>query len=526
MVPAPRAATAAPARVAAREQPAAGHPRTPTSLRVALAALSGLVLTLAFPPYGLWWVAPPAIAGLALLTRTCTARQGALLGLAAGLGFFLPLLHWTGVYVGPVPWLVLGIFQALYLVPLGAACAVLQRRTWWPLPVAALWVGEEALRMRWPFGGFPWGRLAFSQADAPTRGLAAVGGAPLVTFAVALTGTCLAACALALAGDRRRALAWGGGALAVVLAGLAVPVARPAGRTVTVAVIQGGVPQLGLDFNAQRAAVLGNHAAATHELAARVRRGAVAAPDLVIWPENSSDIDPYTDAAAQATITSAVDDIGVPVLVGAVVGRDARHVENDGIVWTPGQGPGASYTKRHPVPFAEYIPWRSVARRFSPYVDQVSRDFVAGRRPGVLQVGPATVADVICFEVGYDGIVRDAVRGGGQLIAVQTNNATFGHTPQTEQQLVMSRLRAVEHGRSVLVAATSGVSAIIAPDGSVQHRAGIFTRRTFVVPVRLSDRQTLATRVGEWPEWLLVVAGLGAVGVALRRRRPTRPEEA
>jgi apolipoprotein N-acyltransferase len=298
---------------------------------------------------------------------------------------------------------------------------------------------------------------------------------------------------------------------------------------VTVAVVQGNVPRLGLDFNAQREAVLRNHVDATIELADKVADGSTPRPDLVIWPENSSDIDPYANPSASRLIDRAADAVGVPILVGAVVGRDEKTVENTGIVWTPGAGPGQTYVKRHPVPFGEYIPMRSLARKFSSKVDLVRRDFAKGERVGLLDVGPARLGDVICFEIGDDGIVRDAVRAGGQVIVVQTNNATFGRTPQTEQQLVMSRLRAIEHGRTVLVAATSGVSAVIDADGSVRRRAEVFTAATMVEPVALSDRLTVASRVGAAPEWLLVTLGAAAVLAAVlppaaRRRRRTRDD--
>jgi apolipoprotein N-acyltransferase len=501
------------------------------------AAGAGAMLTLAFPPYGVWPAAAVSVAVLTLLLRGLSARRGALVGFLFGLGFFVPLLHWSGVYVGAVPWLLLALLQAAFLAPMGALTALALRAPAWPLWVGGLWVAQEAARIRLPWGGFPWGRLAFSQADAPTVGLAALGGAPLVTFVVALTGALAAAAVLAAIRAHAKsgpAVAAGAAAtvvaamLVVAFAGAVVPVATPDGRQVTVAVVQGNVPRLGLDFNAQREAVLRNHAEATRVLAQRVAAGELAAPDLVVWPENASDIDPYANPSARALIDGAVQAIGVPTLVGAVVEtEDGLNLRNSGIVWDPATGPGATYSKRHPVPFGEYIPLRRIARMLSEDVDRVRRDFIAGRTPGVLRVGPAVLADVICFEVGYDGVVRDAVRGGGQVVVVQTNNATFGFTPQSEQQLVMSRLRAVEHGRSVLVAATSGVSAVIGPDGRVVERAGLFTARTMVQRLTLSDEVTPAARAGVWPEALLALAGVGgAAGVAasaVRRRRERQP---
>ncbi len=508
--------------VVAEPRPAAARARAPFA-RSTVAALgatvAGAALTLAFPPYDVWPVAVLAVGALTALLRVRSARAGALIGFGFGLGFFVPLLHWSGVYVGPVPWLILATFEAAYVAGFGALAATAMRLRWWPLWVAALWVAQEAVRGRWPFGGFPWGRLAFSQADSPVAALAAVGGAPLVSFAVALAGTLAVLAVLSLPGAPRRGALAAAGAAVSLGAGMIVPAATPTGATASVGIVQGNVPRAGLDFNAERRAVLGNHVNVTKDLAGRVAAGEALAPDLVIWPENSSDIDPYRDAEAAALIDGAVRAIGVPVLVGAIVGvEDGLRIENTAIVWDPAAGPGETYVKRHPVPFAEYIPFRRIARMVSDKVDLVARDQRAGTKVGVFDVGPVRVGDVICFEVAYDGLVGDVVRAGAQLISVQTNNATFGYTPETEQQLAMSRLRAREHGRSVVVAATSGVSALVAPDGRVVERAELFTAKAMVHPVVLADTPSLASRIGVLPEALLAVMGLLAAGLAAMGR--------
>jgi apolipoprotein N-acyltransferase len=218
----------------------------------------------------------------------------------------------------------------------------------------------------------------------------------------------------------------------------------------------------------------------------------------------------------------------VPVLVGAVLqGPGPDHVSNTGIVWDPQTGAGARYVKRHPVPFGEYIPFRDELTGLISRLDQIPRDFAAGHRPGNLTVGPARVGDVICFEVAYDGLVRDVVRGGAQVLVVQTNNATYNGTGQPYQQMAMSRLRAVETGRDVLVTATSGISAVVRADGSVAQQAGEKVARTLVATVPLRDGETLATRLGAWPEWVLAALGLLAAGwSALRERRRVRGSRA
>jgi apolipoprotein N-acyltransferase len=499
-----------------------------------------VALLLAFPPYGLWWLAPIGVALLAIAVHRCRPRIGAALGLV----FFLPLLGWTARFVDVPPWLLLAGLEAAYLGLLGAAAAyaspLVDRYRWtWPLVTAVLWVAQEALRDRTPFGGFPWGRLAFSQGDSPLLRLAGAGGAPLVTFGVALAGGLLAGGLLAAAAYRpaayrpaadrpavyRSALLTAAGAVVVVLAGLALPVARPAGTPVIVAVVQGNVPRLGLDFNEQRRAVLDNHVSATLALADRVAAGQQRQPDLVVWPENSSDIDPLRNPDAGARIDQAAQAIRAPILVGAVlVGPAEGAVRNVGLVWQPGSGLGAMYTKRHPVPFAEYMPWRPVlgrlARMIAAQADLLRNDFVAGGPPGVLQVGPAVVGDVICFEVAYDSVVRDTVLGGAQLLSVQTNNATFDEA-EARQQLAMVRLRAVEHGRDALMASTVGISAFVTADGKVHDATEFDTRAVIVRQLHLGSGRTLATRLGAGPEAGLTVAAVGVIVAAavLRRRR-------
>jgi apolipoprotein N-acyltransferase len=509
--------------------------------RTLLAAAGGLLAVLAFPGYDLPALAILCPAALALAVHRQRARSGLWLGLVLGLAFFVPLLSWTGIYVGPLPWLALAVFEALHLALLGGATALVSRLPLWPVWTAALWVADEAVRGRFILGGFPWGRLGFSQTEGPLLSLAAYGGVPLVTFAVALTGALLAAAALALhrawvaadrAGEQGPALRT---AAVSVVAVLAVPLVgglawlplpgsslTSGGPAPTVAVVQGNVPRAGLDFNAQRRAVLDNHVQRTLELAEAVASGRQPQPDVVLWPENSSDIDPYTNADAARAIDRAARAIDAPILVGAIVNGPGRFISNTAIVWDPEDGPGDTYVKRHPVPLGEYVPARSFFRFFSADVDRVT-DQHAGQEVGVLDVGGVRLGDLICFEVVYDGLVGDVVDGGAGMIVVQTNNATFGHTDESAQQLAMSRLRAVEFGRSVAVAATSGISAVVAPDGTVVRSSSLFTPAVLVEQIAQRHSTTVAQRVGAAPEWALTAIGAGSLlAVVLTRRRGRR----
>lgn len=499
----------------------------PLLARLVVAALAGIAAGAAFEPFGLVALLPIAVAALTLTLRGVTKRRGFLLGTGFGAAFMLTLLPWMQV-IGADAWVMLSVFQALYYGLLGATSVVVLRLPWWPLWAAALWVAVEMLRSTVPFGGFPWGRLAYATVDTPVADLFTLTGAAGATFAVALVGTSAAWAVAAVRRTPVRAVAAVAAAGIVAVSGsliqpqVAEAAGEPAGQ-VTVAAVQGNVPGEGMDAFAERRAVLNNHVKATQDFAAEVA-GTDEQPDLVIWPENSTDIDPFADPTVFADIQGAVDAIGVPVLVGAMVsGTEPSDVLNQGIVWDPGTGPGERYSKTHPVPFGEYIPFRDVIAKFFTRLDQIPRDMVPGTRPGVLPIAGTTIGDVICFEVAYDELVRDVVNGGADLLVVQTNNATYMGTGQVEQQFAIARLRAIETHRYVVVAATNGVSGIIAPSGEVVQRAETRTQAVLLESLPLLDDITAGVRWGPAVELLLTLVAAGAVsagiGRHLRRRR-------
>jgi apolipoprotein N-acyltransferase len=512
-----------------------GEPRLALGWALLAAVAGGLVLTVAFPPVGAWPLAPlgPALLVLALQGRGLRASFA--VGLLFGLALFVPLLSWL-INLAWYAWAALAIAEAVIFALLAVGQRVLLSLRAWPVAVAGWWVAAEALRDRWPYA-FPWGRLAMSQAGAPTAPWTAIGGAPLLSFLLALAGSTFAWLLLAPGapgGLRRRlvpALAFAGAAGLALAGGLLPLDPVPAGTpSATVAAIQGDVPHArNLPDLLRTTTVTANHAAATEKLAAEVRAGSRPAPDLVIWPENSTDLDPRQYPPVFGTIAAAVRAIGRPVLVGEVLRNPLR---NAGQLWTPGRGPGPVYVKRQLVPFGEFIPFRGLLSHITSLVALQPENFTAGRRVVVFHVGPIRLGDVICYEVGFDGLVSSEVRAGANLLAVQTNDATFevdGQLGESLQQLAMARIRAVESDRAVVVASTTGVSAIIAPDGTLVARTGTWRQAILDSRVPLLHTITLADRVGAGPEYLIVALTVGAFGWAAygwagaRRRRRSQP---
>lgn len=509
--------------------------------RVLLAAASGVLLQLSFPPRTLWFLAPLAFAGLGVVLYGRRARAGFGYGLVFALAFFLLHLMWIedflGADFGSAPWLALSALQALFAALACAGMTAVGRLPAPPVWMAALWVGSETLRSNVPLNGFPWGRTAFSQPSGAFTSLASIGGAPLVSFAVALCGFGAAWAGLAAVRDLSSRV--GGSsrptnppvartkltptlacAVVPVVVGLAVWPTVGVDATdgeMTVAVVQGNAPNIGLDLLSARDEIRANHVRTTAELLDDIEHDRVERPDLLVWPETATavgDRDKKMDALVQR--------FGVPALIGALYLRPDGLSENAVFEWNPETGRGEHYAKQELVPFAEYVPWRPIARWFTPFLDNTT-DMRWGDKPGVLDVGGVPVGVEICYEAAYDYVARETVDEGAELLVVPTNNAWYGPGEMTYQQLAMSRLRAVEHGRSVVVAATSGVSGIVRPDGSIVESSGLFTSDVLVGRLPLRSSTTVATVVGAWPERVIVAGGALAlvlsVGWRIRNRR-------
>lgn len=550
----------------------------PATLLLAVAA--GTSLWAAFPDVEAW---PLAFVGVGLL-YTALRRDGrraagwnALVGFVAMLTFWLPHIWWANFATDTVPWLALAILQASFGALFGALWTWARRlplvrprgdvttvRSWcramgYGGTFAVLFVAVEQWRSEIPFGGFPWGRLAWTMVDAPTGRAAWLGSSTLVSLLVAFAGVLgalavgrvVAAWRTRSSRPRARALLVGAAGLlgvgvVCVVAPAALPLPAGSGDPVPTAdldstvvdagtathetddpvlvagAVQGNVAEPGLGSFANRAEVLNNHLDGTSVLADRTEE-----LDVVLWPENGSDLDPQEAPEVATALDDVATAVDAPILVGAQEYPDTGGRYNVSLLWQAGQGVTDRYAKQHPAPFGEYIPLRGFVRIFSDQVDRVTNDMLAGTEPAVVDLprdDGATVpmATIICFEVAYDEIVRDAVVRGAQTIVLPTNNASFGYTAESTQQLAMTRMQAMTTGRAAVQISTVGVSGVVAPDGTLVARTGLFTADELVTALPLRTTLTPAVRAGYWPGWavggLAVVLVAGGVVAAVRER--------
>ena len=401
--------------------------------------------------------------------------------LTFALTYNLILLHWTSIYVGSLPWIILAVGLTLFYLPLVAV-----RRlgiSFFPL----IFIVLEEIRNRFPFEGFGWARIAYSQADAPYAKIAAHGGAVALSAVTVLIALFL----YALTQKQFKIL------VVLPLLLIFIPLNIATNQTVNALLIQGNVPQLGLDFNARATQVFYNHVKET-KIALKENRNV----DFVLWPENSVDVDPFRNPDVFETLNGYEQ----PIIVGAIVGK-GEQILNTSILWTKEQQ--NVYVKQHLTPFGEYIPLRSIASKISPLVDEV-RDFSPGNESTIFTINRAKIAPVICYELLDDRILEEAAKTSN-LLAVQTNSATFGNSAQSAQQLQITRIRAIEHSRNVLSVSTTGYSAVIDYNGKVLQKSDMGTAQHLYASVGLISSRSPRDRYGDWALvmtliWLLLVA--------------------
>lgn len=493
-------------------------------LRCLLAVVGGLVLAAGFEPVGLAWLMPPAIAALVVSVHGLRPGRAWLPSLLFGITFTYAVMVWMRA-VGTDAWIAMCALESAFFVPLGLGLAWSLRLRAWPVWTALWWVGIETWRSGFPFSGMPFGRLAYATAETPWADALPWIGMTGVSFLVALSGTTLAWLLLTRRAASRPALLGAGALVVVSLAPALVSFPVAEAGTTTVAAVQGDVPGTGLDVPSVHREVTANHSRLTQELADAVAAGDQPAPDVVVWPENSTAVDPFVDPGIHAAIIAASDAIDVPILVGGVSTDplDDTQVLNQGIVYHPGLGSGDRYTKRHPVPYGEYIPFRgSLIPSTYGKLTMVPRDMVRGTSLEPIRVDDVLVADAICFDVAYDEGISGQVARGAELVTVQTSNAMFSRTGQLAQQFEISRLRALETGRWVVVAAINGISGVVRPDGTVVASVPSRRQGVLVEEVGLSTTLTPAVRAGMWPARLTLVflaCHTALVLVTYRRRR-------
>jgi apolipoprotein N-acyltransferase len=480
-------------------------------MRHLLAGLGGAVTAWSFYP-GNWWAAVLGVA-LFLWTVDFQSRKSRIkLALVFAAVFYAPHVQWVSV-LGNDAWFGLVLISTFPWL-LVAVLPINSKSRYFYFAPAAIIVLIEALRASIPWGGFPWGLIAYSQLDGPFVPLATLGGQGLVTGVVVVVAATLV--------KFLKYKKFTGLLIPLIILGFANNVEPfESKETITLSAVQGNVPRAGLDGDTQRLTVLNNHVKLTQQLLTEISTGKFTEPDLIVWPESGTDIDPLRPGISATQITRLVAQTSIPILIGATTwdgtspGESGAGPRNAGILWSGQAGPGQLYGKNYLVPFGEFIPLRILLAKYISRFDQIPNDFVAGEAPGVFNIDGSGVGDVICFEVAFANHVKDTVTAGAEVMVVQTNNSTYGNTAQPEQQFAITRFRAIENQRAFLIASTSGISGLISNDGTVLAKTAQFEPALVTGEVALISQKTTSHN---FPHWVLYASALIIV-MAWRRNR-------
>ncbi|MBO9578813.1 MAG: apolipoprotein N-acyltransferase [Microbacteriaceae bacterium] len=487
--------------------------------------------------------------GIAMALVSLVGRgfwTGALVGLVYESVFYLVHIQWASQWVGPIPMIGLSLTGGFFFAIGAGLIALAYRwlpRAWpvrWPdwvlrvvvLPVAVagLWTAREAIFSVWPYGGFAWGRIGHSQIDSPLVGLYSWIGISGVTFVVVWF------VALVVEAARARGIHPVARVVPPVLlaAALVLWPAFPVAQTgmMRIALVQGDGPAGYFD---QRSAgdLLAAQVQATQPVIDQVEAGERV--DLVLWPEGGSDWDPQADDYT-GSVWSAISELAKAPLLGQAITQTADGTYyNTAILWDGRDGDSAAqgealdtYDKRHPVVWGEYIPDRAFFELLVPDLTKmIGREYAFGTTDAVMDVptasGPVRVGVNICYDIVDDALLRESVMEGGRIILATSNNADFGRTDESAQQLEFARIRAAELGRSVVNVSTVGISAVIGVDGRVVESLPWYEPGSIIADVPLYDTITPAAAHGRAIEvvlaalGVLLLAGAGAVLLVTRR---------
>lgn len=431
------------------------------------------------------------------------------------------MLSWTW-YFGAVAIVPLVVVQALYWAGAGLVVGTLGRaQVRSPLIVAAAWTLAEALRGAWPLGGLAWGEVGTSLAPfGPARALAPWGGVLLVSFVVVAIQACLADLTHPTARGTRGSGARRAAACTllavVVVSGIAVLV-RP-GTTAAGAIRVATLQANDLDRRLTPEEVAEDLLTRKHLALAATLRGPY---DLIVFPESALMSDPETDPILRAEIVAVGRRHGAYVLVNVIERGPQDLVRNTDRLYAPDGRLVGRYSKRHLVPFGEYVPWRD-RLGFIGAIDQVPEDMTPGRDGSVLRIGDGVrIGALICFESVFGPLVRHTVRDGAEVLIVSTNNRSYRRSGNSAQHVQSGQMRAAETGRAVVQAAISGISAVIDPRGVVTERTELFERTTMSARIPVRTGQTPYVRWGAWilPVSAVVLASAGVLGWRRRRLR-------
>ncbi|MBO5682421.1 MAG: apolipoprotein N-acyltransferase [Clostridia bacterium] len=363
-----------------------------------------------------------------------------------------------------------------------------------PLAAAALWSIFEWLQTLFWFG-VPWARLAIGQTGWLVGAQSAsLFGSCFVAFLIVFVNF-FAAYAI-LSAEKRRifALLSAGVFLLNTALGAVVMLSdKDSGNTVRISVVQGNISSQEKWLASSTQKTLAVYEKYTLEAA---EEGA----EIVIWPESALPYNLEGDIEKLAYVKALARKSGVTIMVGAFTyNEEGTELNSIVTVFPDGSLHDTVYSKRHLVPFGEYVPMRGLFEVLIPPLTELSmlsEDLAFGEGANVVDLEKADIGSLICFDSIYDELARDSVKEGAQIIALSTNDSWFSDSAALYMHNAQAKLRAIETGRYVTRAANTGISSVITPNGKEIGRIEALLEGQLTADVETRDNTTLYVHVG------------------------------
>ncbi len=475
--------------------------------------LSGVLLTLGFPKFNLFFVSWFATIPLLLAIRNKQPWEAFRLGFVCGIVHYVSTLHWIQYVVQhygglplPLAWgcvLILAAYMALYPAAFCYVAGRLEPNTpLWVFGLPGVWVTMEFIRAH-AFTGFPWACLGYSQTPWNLIiQISDITGVYGVSWLIVLTGTVLTA----FTAGYRNALH-----LTILIACLSLVLTYGSWRRAhvdelyqqaspwSVAVIQGNIDQaVKWDPDFQQMTL------ERYRLLSIDAAQASPAPEFVVWPETAVPFFYGFEEDLTEQLNDTFAQVGKPVLFGLpsmILLEGMPKVQNSAYLVRPDGTLLGTYAKQHLVPFGEYVPYQHVLFFVSRLV-YAAGDFEPGRGPSVMQLGDHSLGVLICYEAIFPELARAAVRQGANVLVNITNDAWYGDTGAPYQHRDMALWRAVEFRVPIIRAANTGVSVIADAAGRVAGRIPLNETEWLVADIHPLQVQTIYERWGDFFAWV------------------------
>lgn len=479
-----------------------------------LALVMGALSALAFAPLNIWLFAfLSPISLLWLWQKANSPKQVFYLGLVYGLGLFGIGISWVFISIHrfgntdiPLAVFIMSLLILLYGFLFGMQGYLLKRffkgspSAFCLLGFPSSWVLFEWFRSVL-FTGFPWLFIGYTELNTPLSGYAKIGSVYAVSFIVTLISGMTV---VFFSSTRQKKIVLLSSACLIIVGGFFLqitPFTKTIGKEKSIVLVQGNITPL--DKFSQE-----NPIQATEEIYGRLTQKYWGV-DFILWPESAVPLPlPYSKEYT-AKLDAMAKKHRTTFITGIQSVNDKNDYFNSLIVLGTGKG---LYHKHHLLPYGDYLPFEKHLRGLINFFNLPMSSFTpGGENQELITAQDLTFDPLICYEIAFPELVRTTLRNANAIITL-SEDGWFGDSWGPHQHLEIARMRALETGRWVLRATTSGITALIDENGKIQAQIPRFQATILQGTFQPMTGNTPWVTIGLWPLLILLLLGFVVPG--------------